>query len=133
MSVEFKGMDGILKELEKKCGPRKLNQITNQALKKASEVVEEDMVQAFGAFADTGASQGEIVVSLPRTIQGVKQVKLGWNGPKGRWRIIHLNENGYTKTGRRITPRGMGTIRKTVASANKKFLDTAQDELRRFL
>ncbi|MBC1233629.1 hypothetical protein [Listeria booriae] len=133
MSVEFKGMDGILKELENKCGPRKLNQVTTNALKKGSEVVKEDMVQAFGAFADTGASQNEIIVSVPRTIQGVKQVRLGWNGPKARWRMIHLNENGYTKTGRRITPRGFGTIRKTVDSSSKKFSNIVQNELERLL
>lgn len=133
MSVEFKGMDGILRELEKRCGARKVNQITNKALKKASEVVKDDLVQAFGSFADTGASQNEIVISTPRRIEGVKRVKLGWNGPKDRWRMIHLNENGYTKVGRRITPRGMGTIRKTVASSEKKFLEIAEDELRRSL
>lgn len=133
MSVEVKGMSQILSQLEKKFGKEKLNKATSSALKKGSEVVEKEMQEAFNSFKDTGASRNEIVVTLPRTIQGVKQIKLGWNGPKGRWRIIHLNENGYTRDGKRVTPRGYGAIRKAVASSEMKFKQTTMNELKRWL
>ena len=37
-------------------------------------------------------------------------------GPTGRYRIIHLNEHGYTRNGKKYTPRGFGVIAKTIKS-----------------
>ncbi|WP_430534468.1 hypothetical protein [Listeria rocourtiae] len=126
-------MDKILKEFEKRYGQRKINQITTEALEEASKVVKKDMQEAFKTFADTGASKDEIIITFPRIVGGVKQVKLGWNGPKDRWRLIHLNENGYTKTGRRYTPKGMGTIRKTIVVSKGDFLVAVRKALIRHL
>lgn len=76
--------------------------------------MQKEMQTAFNDWADTGASRDEIVINKPRTIEGVKRIKLGWQGSKGRWRLIHLNEFGYTKMGRKITPAGIGTLRRIV-------------------
>jgi hypothetical protein len=133
MSVEIKGLNAILAQMTEQLGPAKMNQLSNRALKAGAQVVQERMGKAFESFADTGASKNEIVISAPRNSYGVKQIKLGWNGPKSRWRIIHLNENGYTKNGERITPRGFGAIKKSIESSTPEFNKAVEQELRRGL
>lgn len=133
MSVKISGTDAIIRQLEKRYGKAKINKVANQALKKGAEIVQEEMIEAFEPWADTGASRDEIVISNPRVYQGVKGIRLGWSGPKKRWRLIHLNEFGYTKTGRHITPRGVGTIRRTIKSSEQKYQLAVSEELRRYL
>lgn len=133
MSVEIKGMDAVLAQLNRELGVTQINRITNIALKTGAVLVKERMQKAFEHFADTGASKNEIVITAPLNRHGVKQIKLGWNGPKDRWRMIHLNENGYTKNGDRIVPRGYGVIKKTVDSSAPEFTRAVAEELRRGL
>ncbi|EUJ33523.1 gp9 protein [Listeria floridensis FSL S10-1187] len=133
MSIKITGTDQIIRSLEKQFGHAKLNKITTQALLKGGEVVQQEMKSAFNEWADTGASRDEIVISVPRRQQGVKRLKLGWNGSKNRWRLIHLNEFGYTKVGRRISPAGIGTIRRTIKATEEVYETAVEQELRRNL
>ncbi|WP_221636340.1 hypothetical protein, partial [Listeria fleischmannii] len=114
-------------------GPAKMNQLSNRALKAGAQVVQERMEKAFESFADTGASKDEIVITVPRNIYGVKQIRLGWSGPKDRWRMIHLNENGYMKSGEKSRPRGFGVIKKTIETSAPEFKRAIEQELRRDL
>ncbi|WP_239255420.1 HK97 gp10 family phage protein [Listeria ilorinensis] len=131
MPVTFTGTDDIIREMEKRYSPAKVKKAARTALIEGAEVVEKAMQASFNSFADTGASRDEIVFSLPRSIGGVLRIRLGWRGPKDRWRLIHLNENGYTRDGRRVTPRGYGTIRRTVAAVSPAFIAAVQESLRK--
>jgi hypothetical protein len=133
MSVKIKGMDAIQRELGKKLGISKMNKITTAAIKKGGEHMQKEMKVAFNEWADTGASRDEIVISNPRYSQGVKRIKLGWQGSKGRWRLIHLNEFGYTKMGRKMTPAGIGTLRRVVKEQEQAYQKIVAEELRRHL
>lgn len=113
MSAEIKGMDEVLAKLEEKLGERKLNAVEKEALKPAADYVKNEVKSAVSFFQDTGATVNEVVVGKPRKRQGENSVKIGWNGPMGRYAIIHLNEFGYTRNGKHYTPRGLGKLQAT--------------------
>lgn len=133
MSVKFNGFDDVIKELEKQMNPRQVSKVTNKALQVGAEVVKDGVVGEFEKFKDTGASIDEIVISKVGTHDGVKSIKLGWNGPKERYRIIHLNEFGFDKNGRKIKPKGYGALNRAIKSSEKKYLDTVYRELKKHL
>lgn len=133
MSVKFNGFDDVIKELEKQMNPRQVSKVTNKALQVGAEVVKDGVVGEFEKFKDTGASIDEIVISKVGTHDGVKSIKLGWNGPKERYRIIHLNEFGFDKNGRKIKPKGYGALNSAIKSSEKKYFDTVYRELKKHL
>ncbi len=46
--------------------------------------------------------------------------------------IIHLNEHGYTRDGKKYTPRGFGVIaKKTLAASERKYREIIKKELAR--
>ena len=133
MSVKFNGFDDVLKELEKQMKPRQLSKVTNDALEKGAEVVKEEVVKELKKFEDTGASIEEIVISKVSTRDGVKTIRLGWNGPKGRYRIIHLNEFGYDKNGEKVKPKGYGALKRAIDNSQKDYFETVGKELKKHL
>lgn len=76
------------------------------------DVVVEQMKKNFESFQGAGYSKEEIMRTDARTKNDVEELKIGWNGEHDRWRIVHLNEFGYTKKGKQYTPRGFGVIAK---------------------
>ncbi|HDZ0037534.1 TPA: hypothetical protein RRP60_002736, partial [Staphylococcus aureus] len=52
-------------------------------------------------------------------------------GPMNRKNIIHLNEHGYTRDGKKYTPRGFGVIAKTLAASERKYKEIIKKELAR--
>ncbi len=50
-------------------------------------------------------------------------------GPMNRKNIIHLNEHGYTRDGKKYTPRGFGVIAKTLAASERKYREIIKKEL----
>lgn len=133
MNVKFNGFDDVLKELEKQINPRQVSKVTNEALQAGAEIVKDRVVGEFEKFKDTGASIDEIVISKVGTRDGVKTIKLGWNGPKERYRIIHLNEFGFDNNGRKIKPKGYGALNRAIKLSEKKYFDTVYKELKKHL
>lgn len=133
MSVKFNGFDEVLKELEKQMNPSQVSKFTNEALQAGAEVVKDEVVKEFKKFKNTGASIEEIVISKVSTREGVKTVKLGWNGPKGRYRIIHLNEFGYDKNGKKIKPKGYGALKRAIDNSQNGYFTAVHKELKKHL
>ena len=50
--------------------------------------------------------------------------------PTGRYRIIHLNEHGYTRNGKN-TPRGFGVIAKTLKEVESEYRNIVIKELKK--
>lgn len=133
MSVQFEGFEEVLQKLDKQKSDRELSKITKQALIKGAEVVKKEVAKEFVKFKDTGASIDEIVISNVTSKQGVKQIKIGWNGPKGRYRIIHLNEFGYNEHGHRVKPSGFGAINRAIQNSRQDYLQTVLRELKKHI
>ncbi len=131
MSIEIKGVKQLVNQLEKKFGVENTKRVNDQALKKAGAYFEKELSTAFETFKDTGASQGEIQLSEPRYINGVRAITVYWEGPMDRYRLIHLNEWGYTRRGKEYTPRGHAVISKTLKNSEKVYRNIVKDEIRK--
>lgn len=129
-NVSIKGVNATLKELEKRLGEKQMQKISRQAINKAGEEVKKDLKQDMKSFRDTGASVDEVVQqNATKKATGVSG-RIGWNGPQNRYKLIHLNEWGYTRFGRQYRPRGFGVIEKSLKGSESKYLETVESELR---
>lgn len=131
MSVEIKGVKQLVNQLEKKFCVETTKRVNDQALKKAGAYFEKELSSAFETFKDTGASQDEIQVSEPRYSNGVRAITVYWEGPMDRYRLIHLNEWGYTRRGKEYKPRGHAVISKTLKNSEKVYRNIVKDEIRK--
>lgn len=135
MSVEIKGMDEVLAKLDQQLGTRKVNAYSKEALTIMGRFLAIQIKNAVASYRDTGATVQEIVVSTPRKKDGTLTVKIGWDGmgSRQRWRLVHLNEFGYTRSGRTYRPRGIGKIQKAYDSNKVQAKELGQNQLRKLV
>lgn len=130
MSVEIKGLSNLLNELETRYGQNNMQRISDKALIEGAKVFVRELENQFASFKDTGASIEEITITEPMWVGGVRTVKVHWRGPKGRYRIIHLNEWGTVKN---PNPKGKGAIARALINAETSYRNTIKESLRRGL
>lgn len=130
MSLNFRGNSELLKELERHLGVQRIQQISDRALLAGANVFVRELKHQFETFKDKGESIKEITISQPTTVRGARTVKIHWRGPKGRYRIIHLNEWGTVNN---PNPRGKGAIAKAMRNAADMYREIIKREIRRGL
>jgi HK97 gp10 family phage protein len=128
MSVQIKGMEKMLADLEKRFGEEKVRKISDQALKDGAKVFVNELKNQFESFKDTGASIDEIKISRPVYVKGIRTIKIHWRGPKERYRIIHLNEWGTVQN---PNPKGKGAIARALRNAENAFHAAVKEAVRR--
>lgn len=133
MSMELKGLEELQKAITEAYSGTKARQIRKQAINAGGDRMVEQLKKNFDAFKATGYSEEEIMRTDARTKGDVEELKIGWNGPHGRWRLIHLNEFGYTRKGKQYTPKGFGTIQKTIEETKDEYLEIVAVEMRKKL
>lgn len=112
MSVSVTGLDDILKNIESKLGKNRATRVVNKALRETGKEVNEIVKEAVSSYIDTGETHETVVTSNVQN-DPHKHVDTGWaEGP--RWRLVHLNEFGYTIFGKYVRPRGMGKLQGAV-------------------
>ncbi|MBI5975206.1 hypothetical protein [Staphylococcus canis] len=126
MTIKLKGMRELEIELEKRYGRAKMIRIIDEALMAGGKVIVNNIKQNFQSFKDTGASIDEVTLSKPFTINGTRTIKIHWKGPKGRYRIIHLNEFGTIKN---PNPRGKGAIDRALRSGREAYFQVVKRKL----
>ena len=126
MSVEVKGEEAVLRELERRLTGARALAIQDRALIAGAKVFVEELKRQFESFKDTGASLNEITISEPETVGGERRVSIFWKGPKNRFRIIHLNEFGTVKN---PNPAGKGAIARAMRNAEGAYRATVKREL----
>lgn len=131
MSVNVKGIKELEKQINNELTSRKASTAINKAVNKGGDTVVEELKREFDKFSNTGASRDEIVRSDARNSNNVRGLKVGWEGPKDRWRLIHLNEFGYSKAGKQFRPKGMGTIVRTTENSKGKYFNTVFEEMKK--
>lgn len=99
IKAEFKGMNELLAELDRRFGEENMNRIGDAALLKGAEVFVKYLKTSIGTSGKyaKGWTVDDITISDPVYISGVKTIKVHFNGPRGRYRIVHLNEWGTVK------------------------------------
>ena len=134
MSVKVDIQD-VLKSMEKEINNPKTNKIQNDALNKGSQVISSKLTSGFNKFVgtkySTGATRDEITVQRARKTKDGRMASIGWNGPKERYRLIHLNEWGYTRKGKKYRPRMSGTVTNTLKASENDYLNTVYKELKK--
>ena len=136
MSVEFRGFEEIQKRLQQQLSEKNLQKITDKALLKGSEVVKKEVLQGLETFEDSGATIDELTVGKPISKKGYRMVKLGWNGPEKRYQLVHLNEFGYKRNGKRYGKdelKGFGQLEKAVSNSKQKYFDAVREEMKKHL
>lgn len=127
MSVTITGVDQIIANLEKKLGKSRTTRVVNKALRKTGEIVKRDVEDAVSSYIDTGETHETVIVSNVKK-GPPKQIQVGW-GEGSRWRLVHLNEFGYTRYGKYIRPRGMGKLQGVVDKTESTALQEMRSEM----
>lgn len=127
---QIQGMEDVLKRISDTYSGTKAKRIRKEALNAGGDIVVERLKENFESFRDIGYSKDEIVRTNARSKGDIEELKVGWNGEHGRWRIVHLNEFGYSKNGKQYTPKGFGTIARTVNETQRDYADTVAGKLK---
>lgn len=120
IDIKMTGVNELLDELEKRLGKQAMERISDEALIKGAEL----FVKILNAYIGTsgkhakGWTVADTSIEGPVYIGGVKTVKIHWNGPHGRYRIIHLNEWGTVKV---PNPPRKGAIAKAMREAEEVY------------
>lgn len=135
MSVEIRGMDEVLAKLDEKFKPSRVSRIENNALNVAGRLMAVNLKRAVSSYRDTGKTVIEVTAGKARTRGGVKNIKIGWSGDGSgqRYRLVHLNEFGYTRNGKSYSPRGMGKIQNAYDSSRDEIKALMKHELEKLL
>lgn len=127
-NFEIRGVDEVIKALDDQFSERRSTRIQNQAINEATESFREGLEKAVSVYSDgsgssTGATASETTSSrASKKASGVRTSRVGWNGPKQRYKLIHLNEFGYVRWGKKYNPRGSGVIRAYIDKAQNVYI-----------
>nr|DAZ56797.1 MAG TPA: tail component [Caudoviricetes sp.] len=132
-NVDFKGVNETLRAMENRLGDKKVRSIARKAINSGAEKVEKRLQSDMLVFKDTGYTIDEVVRKNATYKNYNTEAEIGWNGPHQRYRLIHLNEWGYTRNGRQIKPRGFGVITKSLKNSEPVYLSTVEMEVKKSL
>lgn len=108
MTVKITGMQKLLQELDSKLGEAAMEQLSDRALKAATPAMEAAIRASLEPVKVTGATLDEMKLGPPKPIgYGRRRAYIYWEGPKSRYKLIHLNEWGTVKN---PNPRAKGRI-----------------------
>jgi len=114
------GIDELLAQLEERLGKENMDRISDAALTKAAKLfvqIVNGYIGTSGKYAK-GWTIADTSIEGPTYIAGVKTVKIHWNGPHGRYRIVHLNVWGTVKV---PNPPRKGAIAKALREAEEVY------------
>lgn len=132
MSVEITGVDEVIAKLEKKYSKGRLDKVERRALQMGATHAKYQLKYAVESYKDTGQTVREVSASKARRRGGKLQAKVGW-GQGSRWRLVHLNEWGYTKNGHTYSPRGLGVVQKAFDGMKDEVKEVQIEALKRGL
>ncbi|MEI3596906.1 MULTISPECIES: HK97 gp10 family phage protein [unclassified Oceanobacillus] len=120
IDIKMTGVNELLEELDRRFGKENMDRISDAALLKGAEVFVKELKASIGTSGKyaKGWTVEDITISGPQYIGGVKVVKVHFNGPHGRYRIIHLNEWGTVKI---PNPPRKGAIARAMRNAENAY------------
>lgn len=118
--VKVTGLDRLLGELDRRFGKEAMERISDEALLKGAKIFVKELNASIGTSGKyaKGWTVEDTSISDPETIGGVRVVKVHWNGPHGRYRIIHLNEYGTVHS---PNPPRKGAIARAMRNAENAY------------
>lgn len=130
MSVKINGMKELEAMIEAKYGKAAVERISDEALADAANVFVQALIKELETFKDQGFTIDEVTLTEPYTLDGVRTISVKWEGPKGRYRLIHLNEFGTVKN---PNPRGKGAIARALLNSKKAYKQAIKNAIERGL
>lgn len=120
IKIQVKGANELIEELDKRFGKENMDRISDNGLKQAAKVFVDYVNRSIGTGGKyaKGWTVEDTTISEPFYIGEVKTIKVHWNGPKGRYRIIHLNEWGTVKN---PNPPRKGAIARALREAESAY------------
>lgn len=128
MSVKVTGQKQLLAELEKRFGEQGMQRISDEGLKAGAEIFVKELKSQFRSFKDTGYSIDDTSISEPMWVGDKRTIKVHWNGPHGRYRIIHLNEWGTVNN---PNPKGKGAVARSMRNAESAYRKAIKQAIER--
>lgn len=128
IKAELKGENVVFAELDRLFGKENMDRISDAALLKGAEVFVKELKASIGTSGKyaKGWTVEDITVSGPVYIGGVKVVKVHFNGPHGRYRIVHLNEWGTVKI---PNPPRKGAIARAMRNAESAYREAIKQAI----
>lgn len=130
MSIKINGMKELEAMIEAKYGKAAVERISDEALTDAANVFVQALIKELETFKDQGFTIDEVTLTEPYTLNGVRTISVKWEGPKGRYRLIHLNEFGTVKN---PNPRGKGAIARALQNSKKAYKQAIKNAIERGL
>lgn len=125
IDIKMTGVNELLEELDRRFGKENMDRISDAALLKGAEVFVKELKASIGTSGKyaKGWTVEDITISGPQYIGGVKVVKVHFNGPHGRYRIIHLNEWGAVHS---PNPPRKGAIARAMRNAEHAYREAVK-------
>ncbi len=128
MSVKVTGLKELLGQLDDRFGKENMDRISDAALLKGAEIFVKELISSIGTSGKyaKGWTVEDITISGPEYIGGIKVVKVHFNGPHGRYRIVHLNEWGTVKI---PNPPRKGAIARAMRNAENAYREAIKQAI----
>lgn len=130
MSVDIRGLSELLADVERRYGQAAVERLSDRALTEASQVFKSALITQLSTFKDTGATLDELTFSEPYTLNGARTITVHWKGPKGRYRVVHLNEFGTVNN---PNPNGKGAIARALQQSERSYKQAIREAIERGL
>lgn len=130
--ISLMGVAELEAKIAEKFGEAKINAQVNKVLKEvADKSVERLKSNMSKAYKDTGISSDGVNHGNVSRASGEAIIKIGNNGE--HWRLIHLNEFGYTREGIHYPGAGNGVMKNFVENEKSIVFEEVKEGLRGLL
>lgn len=131
-TMELQGVKEVLAKLEEQLGEAKARRIESKALTKAADKAVIQLKSALGgAYSNTGETVSGVTHGNVSRVTGQAEIKIGNNGK--HWRLVHLNEMGYTRHGKTYHTNGFGVIQRFVEEQKSQFKTEVAEGLKELI
>ena len=132
VGVKLEGLKQFEQELNMLFSPERVQRIVDKALvaggRKMVHMIKQEQVK----YRETGSTVSEATLSDPMTVAGKRIVKVHWRGPKNRYAVVHLQEQGFhNRDGTYNNPDSKGSLQRTVIEGERVYAETVRDEIAR--
>ncbi|MDG4969257.1 HK97 gp10 family phage protein [Lactococcus lactis] len=130
-TMTIKGFEELEAKLREKFNETRVKSIEGKALGKSADEAVVNLKSTLEGFANSGDTASGVVRGNVSRASGFPMIKIGNNGK--HWRLVHLENNGFTRDGKSYRYRSFGALQKFAAAQGNKFVESAQRELKELI
>ncbi len=130
-TMTIRGFEEIERKMREKFSETRVKSIESKALRASGDEAVQDLKKTLSEFKDSGDTVSGVVRGNVSRASGIAKIKIGNNGR--HWRLVHLENNGFTRYGKSYRYRSFGALQKFAASQGPKFVKSAQENLKELI